>query len=87
MFQILFTVSKYLIACSHSVSWEETSEMKLILVPIASVVSRSNRDSKLEYCDMGPFPLPLIFFPLHMCFLRRNDVAIFFPKFSNVILS
>lgn len=81
MCKILFTVSKYLIACSRSVSWEETSEMKLILVPIASVVSRSNRDSKLEYCDMGPFPLSLIFSPSHCVFSEGMMLPYFFLNF------
>lgn len=119
---MLFTVSKYLVACSRSVSWEETSEMKLVLVSIAGVVSGGGHGGGLEYYEMRPFPMPLTFFngmgngltlsmacdglvswcssllswllldaalaiETKMCFLRRNDIAIFFPKFSKLILS
>lgn len=65
---MLVTVSKYLIACSRSGSWEETSEMKLVLVSVAGVVWRGDRDDKLEYYEMRPshaidkmrpFPMPV----------------------------
>lgn len=115
MFKMLFTVSKCLIAFSRSGSWEETSEMKLVLVSVAGVVSGGGHGGTLECYGLRPSHAidKIDFFngmgngliswcssllswllldaalaiETKMCFPRRNDVAIFFPKFSNLILS